>query len=207
MFQYIASGIKFDWNFDDIVDQMDEDKYYGDNIPPTMHDETKKAYFQTFYSKVGTSTNFGTYFPKQAEDVLNKIYDIQQTIRKRISNGEMSPTPLVDCLLHQELLIKDVLFLKIDAAQGASPHIDRRRKKSLNIGFQNSNVCTTYFRPGENFDNFFDDYTKLTAFTMNDGDAYLLDVGQAHAVRSTVPDAKNMFRYVISHSLRYQPNS
>jgi beta-galactosidase beta subunit len=94
-----------------------------------------------------------------------------------------------------------VLFLRLDASVGASPHIDQRRAKALNIGFQNSNTCTTYVREGKDLEGFFDDFGKLQAFTMNDGDAYLLDVGQAHAVRSNVPEAKDLKRYIISHNL------
>ena len=203
MFKFIASGIKFNWKFDDIIAQMGEDRYYGDNIPTDMHDNMNSAYFQTFYSKVSTSTNFGTYFPAQAEDVLNQIAALQKSVRQQVDAGDLEATELVQLFLDRELLIKDVLFLRIDAAQGSSPHIDRRRKKALNIGFQNSNMCTTYFRPGTDFDNFFDDYSKLTAFTMNDGDAYLLDVGQAHAVKSLVPEAQGIHRYVISHCLKY----
>jgi hypothetical protein len=203
MFQHIASGITFDWNFDDLVDQLSDDIYYGDNIPPDMHDKANSAYFQSFYSKVSTSTNFGTFFPREAQDVIDKIAQLQENIRQQVKEGSLESNELIQLLLHKELKVKDVLFLRLDASEGSSVHIDRRRSKALNIGFQNSNTCTTYVRPGKELDGFFDDFSKLKAFTMNDGDAYLLDVGQAHAVRSNVPELKGMKRYIISHNLEY----
>jgi len=205
MFQQIASGITFDWNFDDLVDQMSEDIYYGDNIPPDMHDSVKSAYFQSFYSKVSTSTNFGTFFPRQAEDIIEKLTRLQDTVRQQVKEGSLAATDMVQLFLNKELKPKDVLFLRVDASVGASVHVDRRRSKALNIGFQNSNTCTTYVRAGRDLDGFFDDFGKLKAFTMNDGDAYLLDVGQAHAVRSNVPELTNLKRYIISHNLAKYP--
>ena len=201
MFQKIASDIKFDWTFDDIVDQLDHDVYHGNNIPPDMHDTASSAYFQTFYSKVSTSTNFGTFFPKQAEDVIEKLTVLQDRVRREIKEGILMPSDMLQLFIDKELKSKDVLFLRVDASQGADVHVDQRRAKALNIGFQNSNTCTTYTRPGKELDGFFDDFNKLKAFTMNDGDAYLLDVGQAHAVRSNFPKLKGVKRYIISHNL------
>jgi hypothetical protein len=203
MFQKIATNIKFKWNFDDIIGELSEDVYYGDSIPADMHDRTSTAYFQSFYSKVSTSTNFGTYFPRQAQDVIDKIAELQETVRQQLKEGSLESSEMIELLLQKELKVKDVLFLRLDASEGSSPHLDRRRSKALNIGFQNSNTCTTYIRPDKKLDGFFDDFGELTAFTMNDGDAYLLDVSLAHAVRSNVPELKGLKRYIISHNLKF----
>lgn len=205
MFQHISNNIYFDWNFDDIAHQLEDDVYHGNNIPPDMHDASTSAYFQTFYSKVSTSTNFGTFFPRQAEDIIEKLTTLQDSVREQLKHGILEKTELVQLFLDKELRPKDVLFLRLDASEGASVHVDQRRSKALNIGFQNSNTCTTYVRPGRSLEGFFDDYSKLKAFTMNDGDAYLLDVGQAHSVVSNVPELKGLKRYIISHNLAKHP--
>lgn len=201
MFEHLSSNIKFDWNFDDIISHLKEDVYYGDNIPGGMWDQIDGCYFQTFYSKVSTSTNFCKYFPILAKDVIEKIASLQADTRKKVESGECEKTKLIEMFLDRKLYPEDVLFLRIDPAQGADPHIDKRRQIALNIGFQNSCTCTTYWRPGYELDNFYDDFSKLKAITMNDGDAYLVDVGQSHAVKSNFPELKGIYRYVISHNL------
>lgn len=201
MFELVDRNIKFDWNFDDIIGQMEEDKYYGDNIPQGMWDKVDGAYFQTFYSKVSTSTNFSKYFPTYAQDVIDKIAALQEKVSKQVSDGLIERSMMIDHLLNRKLFPEDVLFLRMDVNEGASPHIDKRRQIALNIGFQNSCTCTTYFKPGTDVDNFYGDFSRLTALTMNDGDAYLVDVGQSHAVKANFPELTTMKRYVISHNL------
>lgn len=201
LYQHLASDIKFDWNFDDIIHLLKDDVYYGDNIPAGMWDKIDGSYFQTFYSKVSTSTNFYKYFPKYAEDIIDKIAHLQNKVQKEVDSGFIEKTFLIEKFLERKLFPEDVLFLRIDPSQGADPHIDKRRQIALNIGFQNSCTCTTYWREGFELENFYDDFTKLKAITMNDGDAYLVDVGQAHAVQANFPEIKGLQRYVISHNL------
>ena len=201
LYQHLSSGIKFDWNFDDLEGKLGPDKYMGENIPSDMYDDISCSYFHTFYSKVGTSTNFSLFFIPESQHIVDKLKELQDKVREDVSKGLVERTELVDLFLEKNILLKDVLFLRMDAGVGATPHVDRRRSKALNIGFQNTCTCTTYFKEGKDFSDFYGDVSKLKAITMNDGDAYLVDVSQAHAVKANFPELAGTQRYIISLNL------
>ena len=201
LFEKVADGIKFDWKFSDIVSQFSEDVFRDKDIPTSMFDDSGKAYFQVFYSSVGTSTNFGSIFPDQAQDVCNKVCHIREVVRSEVEAGKRPLTPYIQMLLDCVPRRRDVLFLKAKPGVGADPHLDHRRKIVLNIGFENSCTATTFAKPGYDLEGFYDDYSKLKAFTLNDGDAYIMDVNQAHAVKSLVPAESGLYRYIISYPL------
>ena len=201
LYQHLDSNIKFSWNFNDIIEKLGEDVYYGTTIPIDMYDSQALSYFQTFFSKVSTSTNFANYFITECDEICSKIIDLQSKTKERLANGELAPSVLTDLFMQKSLLPKDVLFLRMDCSAGADPHIDIRRKYALNIGFQNSNTCTTYIKEGTNVENFYEDFSKLKAITLNDGDAYLMNVGNSHAVKSNFPELSGSKRYIISINL------
>jgi hypothetical protein len=202
MFEFVTSGVHFDWSFDDIKDQMKPDVYYGENLPQSIYDDIDGAYFQTFYSKVSLTINFSKYFPELSNQVLSKVLSIQDQVRREVETGHRKLTPLVEILINKNIIHRDILFLRMEINQGSDPHVDRRRAKALNIGFKNSSTCCTYFKPGKDYENFYDDYTKLSGLMMNDGDAWLVDVGQAHSVKTNFPDAKpGEYRYIITVNL------
>lgn len=199
LFQKIATNIKFEWSIDDLSSKMLPDVYHGNNIPKFMYDQQDNAYFQTFYSDVSTSTNFWKQFKYESEDIVDKVCLLQQQVKEKCINGEMETTHLIHLLLEKKMSINDALFLRMKCSIGAAPHCDQRRKKALNIGVRNSSTCTTIIKHGTDTDNFFES-NELFEFTMQDGDAYLLNVGEAHAVKTKVPDSQD-FRYIISVNL------
>jgi hypothetical protein len=201
LYKFVASGIKFDWNFNDIADRLGPDLYQGNDIPKFMYDVSDRAYFQTFFSKVSTSTNFWKQFKEQSIDVCDKVIAIQSIVTESIKNGEIERSYLTDALLEKTMRLEDVLFLRMAGNYGADPHCDVRRALALNIGFQNSNMCTTYIKEGKDTEAFYDDMSSLQAFTMNDGDACLINVGHVHSVRSTFPESIDQKRYLISVNL------
>ena len=201
MYEFMGTGVRVNWNFNDIGKDMGADVYYGDNVPEQMYDEGSNSYFQTFFSKVGTSTNFSTFFPDQSKEIVYHIIQLRERVRDEVTRGVRPMTEYTRLLLACEPRMRDILFLRTMPGVGTLPHVDIRRKIALNIGFQNSNTATTYARSGTDLENFWDDYSKLKAYTLNDGDAYVMDVSQAHAVRSMLPEDSNVMRYIISYPL------
>jgi hypothetical protein len=201
LFQYITNNIKFDWSFNDIENKLGNDIYQGNVIPEYMHDNQDIAYFQTFSLKISTTTNFWKQFKYESEDVVDKVLQIQRFVREQTKYKLLSETLLVEHLLNKEMKLNDVLFLRMNSDQGADPHCDRRRACALNIGFENSNTCTTLIKESKSTENFYENLNDLHAFTMNNGEAYLVNVSYAHSVIPLYPNIKNKKRYIISVNL------
>jgi hypothetical protein len=201
MFEYITNDFKVDWNFDDIIHAFGEDVYHGDNLPVSIYDNRDQCYFQTFYSKVSTSMNFSKFFPEKSQELLSKIQTIQVLVRDMLDKGNIKNVELATLFVNKNIHVRDILFLRMDVGVGASPHVDRRRTKALNIGFQNSNCCTTYFRPDKKLDDFWENPEILKKYTLQDGEVYLMDVGYAHSVVPNENATDDEKRYIITVNL------
>ena len=150
----------------------------------------QQVFWQTYLNGTSFARGFSFTFPNEAEKIVDQIRLLQNQVSEFDS-------PLIKTFKSAKIFPIDLMLLRIN--QDARVHIDGNRRIALNIGLRNSNSKETFISEDTNIENFQE--SKLHSFTMEDGDAYLINTRHPHAVNSIVKENCNNPRYIITHTI------
>jgi hypothetical protein len=195
VFKKINTNFKISFDLDTVLS-----KFVNDVIDPggtVYSDPTGAPHFQQYMSGVGITRNFYKNFPRECATIAIQLKKIQQLV-------SASPVPVDDLLTHAFVnhVIKpgNINLIRIKAGENAAPHSDTNRKICINIGLRNSNSCVTHITENESIEDF---WNKLRhSFIMEDGDIYILNIRNSHAVESLVDKDSGITRYIITYNLQ-----
>jgi hypothetical protein len=149
-----------------------------------------RVFWQTYLNGTAFARDFSFTFPNEAKKITDQIRALQNQVFE-------SDSPLIKTFKAATIFPVDLMLLRIN--QDARVHIDGKRAIALNIGLRNSNTKETVISEDTNIENFQE--SKLHSFTMEDGDAYLINTRHPHAVNSIVKENYNNPRYIITHTI------
>ena len=157
-------------------------------------DPAKRPHWQLFQSRVAFARNFFTNFPSQCREAADQLQLLQNAVQRN------SPEhPLVDKFLSHTVSASRVGIIRVLPGNSVDPHYDVTRNISINIGLKNSNAGTTYISNNKNIKQFWQQ--NLSSYTMQDGEVYLVEVKNTHAVKSNVNTDSGQTRYIITYSM------
>lgn len=188
----ISSGFNLSWHIEDLAQQ-----FVPVQIPPNVQvyeDPSGRPHWQLFRSRVAFARNFFANFPDQCREAADRLQSLQDAVRSN------SPEhPLVDKFLSHTVSARRVGIIRVLPGDSVDPHCDVTRNVSINIGLKNSNAGTTYISDNSNVKQFWEQ--NLSSYTMQDGEVYLVEVKNAHAVKSNVNPDSGQTRYIITYSM------
>lgn len=192
--QYIKISSEFDlsWSIEELVQQ-----FVDVEIPPSVQvyaDPSGQPHWQLFKSRVAFARNFFANFPVQCREAADQLQLLQHAVRSN------SPEhPLVDKFLSHAVSADHIGIIRVLPGDSVAPHCDVTRNNSINIGLKNSNAGTTYISDNKNEKQFWKQ--NLSSYTMQDGEVYLVEVKNSHAVKSNVNSDSGQTRYIITYSM------
>jgi hypothetical protein len=190
-FVKISSGFVISWDLDKI-----EEQFVTVVIPEGVQihsDPLKRPHWQTYAkSKISFARNFSNNFPKECNEIAEKLRAAQLM---SIENTHQ----LIDKFMLHAISPDNVGLIKVFPGESVGAHCDVTRSVSINIGLKNSNAGTTYVSDGTNIKEFWQQ--NLSSYTMQDGDVYLLQVKNSHAVKSNVSTNSGLTRYIITYTM------
>jgi hypothetical protein len=149
-----------------------------------------RVFWQTYLNGTSFARDFSFTFPREAEKIVDQIRALQNQVFE-------SDSPLIKTFKAATIFPVDLMLLRIN--QNACVHVDGKRAIALNIGLRNSNSKETVISEDTNIENFQE--SKLHSFTMEDGDAYLINTRHPHAVNSISKENCSDPRYIITHTI------
>ena len=190
-----SQSFKVSWDVEELCKCFDGDLVDPLATPERGHlafsDPSGKPHWQPYPTNIYFARNFSKKFPDECNEVVGKI----KMLQRRLEKGKHE---LIDRFLEHRVDYRRVNLIKNYASNEVSPHIDKLRVLTLNIGLKNSNSGITHVCNGTNPDDFIKG--PLESFQMQDGDAYLLNVSNFHSVKPVSPTATS-FRYLITYTV------
>lgn len=201
LFFKLCSNFTVSWDIENLLKKFIEDKVDPEAEKRKHHlpysDPSGKPHWQLFPTGISFSRNFYQNFSAECLEVAIKLKNLQLDIK----NKNLDNT-LVKEFSNCNIFPNRISLIRVLPGRNVSPHIDFTRNYSLNIGLRNSNSGITYISYNQDIEfNKYQNSPKLH-FTVNDGDAYILDVSKAHSVESLVPKSSSIIRYLITYNLK-----
>jgi len=192
LFVKLASNFKVELNLEEMFLQFGPEVIAkpSDGKGYVVKSKDQQVFWQTYLNGTSFARGFSFTFPNEAEKITNQIRMLQNQISQ-------SDSPLIKTFKSATIFPIDLMLLRIN--QDAGVHIDGNRRVALNIGLRNSNSKQTVISEDTNIENFQE--SKLHSFTMEDGDAYLINTRHPHAVNSISKENWNSPRYIITHTI------
>ena len=192
--QYIKISSEFNllWSIEELAQQ-----FVDVEIPPGVPvyaDPAKQPHWQLFQSRVAFARNFFANFPAQCSEAADQLQLLQHAVRSNSPDH-----PLVNKFLSHAVSADRVGIIRVLPGDSVDPHYDVTRNISINIGLKNSNAGTTYISNNKNIKQFWQQ--NLSSYTMQDGEVYLVEVKNTHAVKSNVNSDSGQTRYIITYSM------
>ena len=200
----LASDFKVDWDIDDITSKISNDIQTPDNIRNSYTDSSgmvhDKPYFdssgvahwQYYIAGISFSRNFFKNFPRECLNVVIKLKKLQ-----RMYADIPTDNKLILTFINHNIIPQKVNIIRTMGGTNVSVHCDTTRNSCINIGLKNSNTFRTRISESQDVNNFYNSPTET--YTMNDGDAYLIDIKNAHSVESLTSIVEP--RYLITYNL------
>jgi hypothetical protein len=194
VFEKLSDSFKVDWDIDDIASKIANnivDPNQTTNTRPRPYsDPSGLAHWQVFSLNIAFARNFYKNFSIECEEVAHKLIQLQSEI-------DHSDNPLVNRFLDHKPDARRVNVIRTIGGSSVPVHCDITRDTCINIGLRNSNT----FRTVIGYDSSeLDFYNKPTqSYTMNDGDAYLISIKNAHCVESLTTES--LPRYIITYNM------
>jgi len=192
--EYVKISTEFDltWSIEDLAQQFLEVQ-----IPPNVQvysDPSGRPHWQLFQSRVAFARNFFANFPDQCREAADQLQSLQDALQ-----SDHPEHPLVDKFLSHTVSAHRMGIIRVLPGDSVDPHRDVTRNISINIGLKNSNAGTTYISDNSNVKQFWEQ--NLSSYTMQDGEVYLVEVKNSHAVKSNVNPDSGQTRYIITYSM------
>lgn len=187
----IFEGFTVSWNIDAIVGGISSEiepprGYFGPYFDPSGI-----AHWQN-YSKtnIAFARNFFRNFKAECAEVAFKLKEIQKNINP--------DNDLLKLFVEHTVVPQKVNIIRAIGGKSVAVHCDTTRYACINIGLKNSNTFRTRISNNTNIENFYNEPTET--YTMNDGDAYLISIRNAHCVEALtdVPLPRYIITYTIS---------
>jgi hypothetical protein len=177
-----------------IPDELSNEKNSPDvfvwNVPKN------KAYWQYYpYTRTRFTRNFGRRFPDISKHIAEQLNALRSSIKIEAFNDQK----MYQAFINHKFDYQRVQLSKIISGIDVLPHIDNGREYVINIGVRNSNTCKVFISDSQNTKDFWQG--NLQSFVMEDNEAYILNVDNAHAVKPLVKANDNLDRYLITYML------
>jgi hypothetical protein len=192
LFVKLASNFKVELNLEEMFLQFGPEVIAkpSDGKGHVVKSKDQQVFWQTYLNGTSFARDFSFTFPNESKKIVEQIRMLQNQISQ-------SDSPLIKTFKAATIFPVDLMLLRIN--QDAGVHIDGNRRVALNIGLRNSNSKQTVISEDTNIENFQE--SKLHSFTMEDGDAYLINTRHPHAVSSIPKENWNSPRYIITHTI------
>jgi hypothetical protein len=154
-------------------------------------DKDQQVFWQTYLNGTSFARGFRFTFPNETTEIIDQIRILQSQVSEIDS-------PLIKKFKEAVIRPNDLFLLRVK--RDADPHIDGNRSLALNIGLKNSSSRETIISNDTNIKKFWS--SNLHSFTMEDGDAYLINTTHPHAVKSSAKENWDNPRYLISYSIK-----
>jgi len=186
----IFEEFKLSWDIDKVVAGITDDiQTPTDHVGPYF-DPSGVAHWQFFKStNISFARNFYRNFKLECAEVAYKLQEIQKTL---IPDNEL----LCEFLNHT-ILPQKVNIIRAIGGKNVGVHCDVTRNVCINIGLKNSNTFRTRISNNTDIQNFYTNPTET--YIMNDGDAYLISIKNAHCVEALTKTPEP--RYIITYTL------
>jgi len=198
-FYKFNSNLNLNWkDIDNIFNSITLEFSNDVNSPKVyiLNDTSNPTYWQYYpWTRTRFTRNFGRNFINESKEVINCLALLQSTAKKE----DFEDLQMYNSLINHKFDYKRVQLIKSVAGVDVLPHHDNGRKYVINIGLKNSNTCTTYISESRDTKEFWTHNPK--SFTMQDGEAFLINVDKFHAVKSLVDKDSNLDRYLITYML------
>lgn len=200
----LASDFKVDWDIDDITSKMSDDIQIPNNLRSSytdssgiVHDRPYTdssgiAHWQYYTAGISFSRNFFKNFPHECIDVVIKLKKLQWVHCSSSTDNELLLT-----FINHNIVPNRVNIIRTIGGTNVNVHCDTTRNSCINIGLKNSNTFKTRISESQDVNNFHNNPTET--YTMNDGDAYLINIKNAHSVESLINNVEP--RYLITYNL------
>lgn len=192
LFVKLTSNFKVELNLEEMFLQFGPEFISEPNSEKGYVTKSKdqQVFWQTYLNGTSFARGFSFTFPNEAEKIVDQIRLLQNQVSEFDS-------PLIKTFKSAKIFPIDLMLLRIN--QDARVHIDGNRRIALNIGLRNSNSKETFISEDTNIENF--QKSKIHSFTIEDGDAYLINTRHPHAVKSIAKEDWNTPRYIITHTI------
>jgi len=192
LFVKLTSNFKVDLNLEEMFLQFGPEFVCepGSEKGYVISSKDHRVFWQTYLNGTAFARDFSFTFPNEAKKITDQIRALQNQVFE-------SDSPLIKTFKAATIFPMDLMLLRIN--QDARVHIDGNRAVALNIGLRNSNTKETVISEDTNIENFQE--SKLHSFTMEDGDAYLINTRHPHAVNSISKENCYNPRYIITHTI------
>lgn len=188
--------VPLNWDMSSILGTITKEFSNTEDSYKIVNIQTDDPYWQYYpYTHTCFTRNFGVNFPKESIEVIEYLKKLQSTTKKE----DIKDPVMFNTFIKHKFDYKRVGLIKAVAGVDILPHKDNGRKFVINIGLKNSNTCTTYVADSFNNKDFWD--LNPESFTMEDGDAYILNVDKSHAVKSLVAAETKLDRYIVTYRL------
>jgi len=199
-FYKLSSNLKLgiDECLDDILKNIPVELSNNKNSPNVFvwQQSPNEAFWQYYpYTNTRFTRNFGKRFPEISKYIVSQLIILQESVKKE----DFSDLRMYESFIKHKFDYKKVQLTKIVAGFSVLPHIDNGREYVINIGIRNSNTCKVYMSDNRSVKDF--EKQNLQSFIVEDNEAYILNVDNAHAVKTLVSKDSNLDRYLITYML------
>jgi hypothetical protein len=196
LFKKVASNLKIAFDIEKIEKTFIEDQMSPSAKHLPFSHPSGKPHWQKFPTNIKFARNINSTFPDEMQQLSHQLLMLQEQCR---NDKILSEFPIVKIFNEHQINSGAINFIKILPGSDVEAHCDKTRNLALNIGLKNSNSCSTYVIDGTDHINFWNNPTY--SYTMNDGDAWLLSVKNAHALKSHVTLDSNIIRYILTYNI------
>lgn len=156
-----------------------------------LKDPTGIPFWQKYPANVSFARNFYINFQDECQKVADELSKIKPEILEALNEVDIL-NPDIKFIPHK------VGLMRLYTGTSILPHTDINRSICINIGLKNSNSAITYVSDYQ-VENFWNN--PLETYQMEDGDVYLLNVKNTHAVKPAYEN-NNVDRYIITYTLK-----
>jgi len=194
IFQLLENEIKFKWD----PEELTKNFKVVSNVNGNVISLPGGAYWQYYTSGIYFTRNFYKSFPEICEEIAHLLIQLQNKYCTLTDSSY-----LVNLFVNHKINIDNITLIKVVSGKSVDLHFDRTRSFAVNIGLKNSNTCLTHIYSGKKVvGTLINEENVKHTLRMNDGDVYILEVNQPHAVESLSNINDHKDRYLISYSFK-----
>jgi hypothetical protein len=198
LFKKIADSVPALFDIEELEKTFIEDQF-NPIEEPIIHPSGKPHWQYYIKTQLYVARNMSNTFPSEMNKICEQLKCIQNQCK---ADDFLNKNSLVKEFCSSPITAENISFIKIPpknknaTGHTIQPHCDIGRKLALNIGLKNSNSCTTHIIDSTTATDFSNH--EQYSYNMNDGEAWLLKVSNAHAVTS---HSDTVSRYILTYTV------
>jgi hypothetical protein len=162
-----------------------------------IHVPPGQAHWYLFDKKdIKFAKNFYQNYKNECIEIADQLIQIQKMYSTEYAN---SNNYLISTFINSTISPHRINLISTVPGKDIKLHRDVTRTICINIGLKNSNKWETYISEDPKIENF--NNSKKHAFTMQEGDAYILDIKNPHYAKCIEPTDISSTRYVCTYNV------